>query len=81
MPYFVITTNEDGDVYFRQMEKDELVEGLSPDKDGVAEIPAKEVRTEVKGFTALRDGPGIYIIKGKLVAPKPKKVITAFEVD
>lgn len=80
--YFIISTDEDGDTGIRVIEKEELIKELTPYSDGHADLPIKDVHVELpQGYTDLSARAGIYIIKGELVIPKPKKVVKTFEID
>ncbi len=80
--YFIISTCEDGEPRISVMEKEELVENLTPDEDGVADLPIEDVHVTLpQRRTDLCAKAGTYIIKGELVIPKPKKVVKTFEVD
>lgn len=79
--YFVIRTSEDGEPSISVMNKDELVEELTPNKYGEADIPIKDVHVKPpQRYTDLCAQSGIYIIKGELVIPEPKNVVKTFEV-
>lgn len=81
--YFVISTSEDGDVYFRELDKTSLLEEMTPDEDSYAELKVADIRTKIDGggFINLQDQDGIFIIKGELVAPQPVKVVKTFDIE
>ncbi len=82
--YFLVTTDEDGDVSLETVNKEELLRRLTPDADGYAELPAKSVRFEPSTGDCghdLQAKSGTFIIKGELVTPKPVEVVTAFEIS
>ncbi len=79
--YFVITTTEDGDVYLQELEKEMLLNEMTP-VDGHAELEAANIRTTIeRGFENLTDRGGTFIIKGELVVPTPIEVVKTFEID
>ena len=74
--YFIIS-NSDGDTTITEMNKTELLEAIEENDWGVklclGDIPEN------------RDtnywGDSILIIKGKVVTPEPKQVITSYDID
>jgi hypothetical protein len=83
--YFVIS-NSDGDVTVSQYDNNEAL--LQAIEDG--DIDPDEVVDELDGAhlgygnqsrSHCMDNGGTIIIKGKLVKPSPKEVVTKYEVD
>jgi hypothetical protein len=77
--YVVVSVGEDGDCYITQMLADELTERLNENHWGkdvtfLATFPKRTVNLQ-------ENGVGIYIIEGDYIKPRPKQVITAYELD
>ena len=84
MSYFVIHTSEDGDVYLSRISKANLLKDMTPDDSGYAAMSADKVLSDsdLGDFNDLQAQGGTYIIiKGEIVTPTPKKVVTAFELE
>ena len=79
--YFVITTNAiNGRPSLSVIGREKLLEAINPDEDGYSEIRPEDVHTNIDSSVDLPARVGIYIIKGNLVAPRPKKV-ESFDID
>jgi hypothetical protein len=82
MSYFIVHTSEDGDVSLEVVTKAEILKRLTPDKDGYVEYRAEEIHDKLpESYADLCAQGGMYIIKGELVIPQPKKVVTTFEIE
>ena len=84
MSYFVIHTSEDGEVYLSRMGKAEILKDMTPDESGFTELCADAVLSDadISDFYDLQSKGGSYIIiKGEIVTPTPKKVVTTFELE
>lgn len=78
--YFVIGSLQDGTVSMLSFTKEELEEYLNSEDFGIS---TKVYTVDENGqfpSTNLRDNPGLYIIKGQMVVPKPKQVVTTWEI-
>lgn len=75
--YFIIC-NSDGDTTVTEMSKTELLEAIEEnywgDRVYLYNIP--ENRRDTNYW-----GESILIIKGKIVTPEPKQVITSYDID
>ena len=75
--YIVVSVSEDGDVYMSTLTEDTLKERLNEDYWG------REVQFLTPGTRSrnlMENGCGIYIIKGEIVTPRAKEVVTQWEV-
>lgn len=78
--YFVVSTNEDGDVYFEKLDEQELLERFNPQDDDryygdrVPTIPTAK-------WLNLREKGGLFVIKGDFVTLKPKEVVQEWEIS
>lgn len=82
MLYYVIYTSDDGESSLSALTKEELLATLTPNGESPADIPADKVHSKVeKQHTDLQAKEGFFIIKGKLVVPKPVEKVIRFEVD
>jgi hypothetical protein len=81
--YFVIYSSEDGDVSIEAMDKQQLMESISPDATGYSEMRPDEIKNSIDRdrVNLQEDGVGYYIIKGSLVTPKPVTTVTKYEID
>lgn len=68
---YLIRTSGDGDIYFMEVEEDELAEYSD---GGWREAP-------VAGMQNLMEGQRNLLIKGRVVVPKPKKVVTEYVIE
>ncbi len=77
--YFIIS-NSDGDTTVNQMNKQELVEALSNDEgeEGTSYWGAVDFVKNLNENDTNYWGGDILIIKGNIVVPKPKEVITSY---
>ena len=82
--YFIINSNEDGEVFLEALEREELLKRITPDEDGCTDYGGAEIWT---GSLApgksldLQAREGLFIIKGELVAPRVKEVVKVMEID
>lgn len=84
MSYFVLYLSEDGEVHLSRMSKGEILRDMTPDDDGYAEMLAEDILSDadLKNFNDLHGGKrGYIIIKGEIVTPTIKKVVTTFELE
>ena len=63
--YFVFDVSEDGDVSFECISKEELTKRLNEDYWGVIDP----------------ENPYFWIVKGKLVKPYEKKIVTEYDIE
>jgi len=73
MTYFVIYCNEDGEVWIKDYTKDQLLEELE-------EGSFSEFRDNLKENNPQYWGDSVLIIKGEIVTPTPKTVVTEYEI-
>lgn len=83
MAYFIIYTSEDGDVSLEAVTQEEVLKRVTPDEDGYTYYgPQAEIHSHMAaGGVDLQCGSGVYILKGQLVVPLPKEVVTKFEIE
>jgi hypothetical protein len=72
--YYVLHISEDGDVYFNEKTKEELENDINK---GSLETNFFE---KVNGGDVMEGGAGTYIIKGELVVPQNKEIVTRREL-
>ena len=77
--YFVIS-NMDGDTIVQHLTKEELLNALGSDEESNEFGPDLGFIENLKKGDTNEWGYNILIIKGEIVIPKPKKIITAFDV-
>ncbi len=81
MPYFVISGDEDGDIYITEETEETLLKQLTPNEHGDADRDVKYVLDSVPtNYLSYWPAPFTLIIKGEIVTPKAKEVVTRFEV-
>jgi hypothetical protein len=77
MAYFILHSSEDG-FHTEEVSKEELLERVSdPDYYGRVEICTEMPEKSDPNYW----GSKLVIIKGKVVVPHAKKVVTEYEVD
>lgn len=72
--YFVVQTNDDGDVSLSVHTKTDLLGRL-------AEGYWSHIKSQIRDQSDLSAEVGTFIIKGKLVSPQPKQVVQMWEID
>ena len=83
--YIVITCGESG-IDVEQLEKNELQERITPDEDGslyYGDVEfLKDIPNADKGYFIGVSGykTQVVIIKGEIITPIPKKVVTEYEL-
>ena len=77
--YFVITCNEDGDVYIQQMSRERIEADLNESEEEEGGYFGKHILTEIKDMD-LQSYHGTFIIEGRLVKPKVVEKITRWSV-
>ena len=76
MPYFVITSDEDGG-RVQQMSRDELVKALNPDEHDYVELGFSEnALTSITEPEVNYWGHSFLIIKGEIVVPEVETIVT-----
>ena len=75
MPYFVITSDEDGG-HVRQMSRDEVVEALNPGGSLYVEPDYPKALTSITEPEINYWGHSFLIIKGEIVVPQIEQVVT-----
>ena len=80
--YFVIHGSEDGDIYVTKETEVSLLKQLNLDKHGDVGLMAADILESLPSGIYMQGwgGPFILIIKGEIVTPKTKEVITVFEI-
>lgn len=83
--YFVLSCSEDGDVYFQKLSKKVLLSELKYQaKETKSGIDLDEYLIDMEYDTIYKPVDGDFskvIIKGKIVVPKPKKVVATLDVE
>jgi len=77
--FFVITVS-DGDVYIRGLLEKELLDELTPNKDGYAVLDGTKAAHEIPNTDPMYWHDKFIIIKGEIVVPKPKQVVSRYEL-
>ena len=81
--YYVIHSGEDG-LDVDELSQEELLERIKPDEQGEVYYGG-ELLTKLPeindGYIAGHGDRAFFIIKGKIISPKAKKVVTEFEVE
>lgn len=82
--YFVIYCSESS-TYIEQVTKEELLKSITPNEDGDTDYGKPENITFLdsmpKDINWQEDNPNtILIIKGQVVVPKPKKIVTEYDI-
>lgn len=75
MNYFIITTNEDGDVYFEKLSKDQVLAVLKEEPD-----PSFSPDEDFDRFVNLTDSPKRILIKGEIIVPEPVEVVKEWKI-
>lgn len=76
--YYVITTSEDGDINIEEMDKHKLEKRLNDKDDG----PDQEWLEKIEEHEDLMYWGGVgMIIKGRIIRPKSKTIVTEFEIE
>ena len=75
--YFVLYTNEDGDVRLEALDRKTLLNRLKENYWG--EAPSIRVLEEGQ-IVDVREKNGLYIIAGEAIIPRPKKVVEEWDV-
>ena len=80
--YYVISTSEDGGVSLIAYSKQELLDRLTAnDGDDEPEINADDCRTDKDlPMYDLAGRSRVFIIKGTIVVPKPKKTVVEYDI-
>lgn len=80
--YFIISADGDGDIRITSETRDGLLKRLNPDEHGDIELMAADVLAALPDTIDVQywDGPFALIIKGEIVTPKAKEVVTRFEI-
>lgn len=80
MPYFVITSDEDGG-HVQQMSEDELLQALNPDPDVcLGALECSNAQANVAEPEVNYWGESYLIIKGEIVVPREEQVVTRIVV-
>ena len=79
MTYFVIS-NSDGDTYIQQMDRNELLERLNPDKHGDVELDFPKALSSLDEADTNYWQDSFLIIKGEIVTPQAIKVVTQITI-
>lgn len=81
--YIVVTASEDGDIRIKKYIQKELTEFINDEEEGNFDtddfVTGKMVETNPDPM--YWGGNSILIIKGKIVVPKPVKIVSAYEVE
>lgn len=80
--YFVISGDEDGDIYVTEETETNLLKRLNPDEHGDIEIAAADVLESLPDTMNVQywGGPFVLIVKGEIVTPKAVEVVTRFKI-
>lgn len=78
--YFLISNNEDGDVYLQAMNKEQVLKEIEERSDS-ADPEKYFSNLDILDFTNLVERKGVWIIKGKLIVPKEVVKIIKYEID
>ncbi len=79
-PTHFVIQNSGGDTRIRQMTEAQLLAALQPNECGDADIAALRVLEKIPDSDTNYWGNGIIIIKGEIIVPKAKEVVTRFEL-
>lgn len=83
--YFVLSCSEDGDVYFQKLSRKVLLSELKYQAEETKSgIGLDEYLIGMEYDTIYKPADGDFskvIIKGKIVVPKPKKVVATLDVE
>ena len=77
--YFVISNN-DGETYIAQMTEEALLRALQPNEFGDVEIVASDIAKSLPGSGTDYWRNKTLIIRGEIIVPKAKEVVTRFEL-
>ena len=79
MSYFILTTNDDGEVYIQQAKSEKELSAVLAEKSGqhgeFLQFCTQTPRNQLNEGIA-----GPLIIKGEIVVPQPVKVVQGWEV-
>jgi len=78
--YFVIAVSEDGDASVRGLSESELLAKLTPDQDGEAELDGAKAMPEIKDVDPMYWEDSFLIIRGEVIVPKPRQVVSTWEL-
>lgn len=84
MPYFMLTTDADGDVYFAQVTSEEVLNELHEESEDGYFAPGQSgtpFLSAVPNIALSSWRPSRLLIKGEIVVPKPKEVVTRYTLD
>lgn len=76
--YYVLTSDPD-DSYLREYTKEQLLKRIAQEQEYYKEPP--EYMEALDEPWNVREYEGCVIIKGTIVTPKPKEVVTTFEIE
>ncbi len=76
--YYVIISSEDGEPSVKEMTKEQVLKMFVPNEYGDYYYGKREALSELPGDISNFDG--VVIIKGEIVVPKPRKVVTEYEL-
>ena len=72
--YFIIAGSEDGGCHMERVSKEECLQRISGDYYGSRRKILNRLPEDICNFTDL------VIIKGEIIVPKPKTVVTEYEI-
>lgn len=79
--YFVILGSEDGEPTIRKLTKEQIAKMMIPNQWGDYEYGEREFLADIPEVFDPCNFSDIVIIKGKIIVPKPKQVVTEYEVE
>jgi hypothetical protein len=83
--FYVLHNSEDGDVRIEELDLDTLLERIRPEEGTVHNVNYYGANGFFEGLPESRDPQmwdpkKLLIIEGKIVVPKPKQVVTEYEI-
>ena len=81
--YVVITASEDGDIRVKKYTQEELTKFINDEEEGDFDTDdfVNGKMLESNSDPMYWGGNSILIIKGKIIIPKPVKIVSAYEVE
>jgi len=81
MPYFIIS-NSDGDTSVDPVTKEELIKRITPEEgEGENYYGNCGFLSKIDDIDTNYWGDNILIIKGEIIAPRPKEIVKTFDVE